>query len=107
MKFNSAKEMLDCIQKGCDLYNPNLELYVFVYNDSGSIAYYDISKNDATELVQKVKESEEYWGSLLGPGGRIVDAPTSEFYIKGKETNLQWCKKYYKEDGWVNTNDYS
>ena len=36
MTFGSAKEMLDTILQGTDLYSPSNALYVFVYNDEGT-----------------------------------------------------------------------
>lgn len=105
MKFNSAQEMLNYIQGGNDLYNPRLETYVFVYSDAGSIAYYSITNEHAKELAKLAKENDEYWGAFLGPGGRIIDDPSSDFYTDGKETNLDWCKDMYKEEGWINTEE--
>lgn len=101
MIFNSAQEMLDCIQKGTDLYNPKTETYVFVYSEAGSIAYYSIDNEEAKELQRKAEENDEYWGAFLGPGGWIVDDPSSDFYNEGDETNLDWCEERYKEDGWI------
>ena len=106
MTFNSAKEMLEYIQEGNDLYNQNIETYVFVYSDAGSIAYYSIDNDHAKELSQTAKEYNEYWGAFLGCGGYIVDDPDSDSYREGRETNLEWCEGCYMEEGWVNTNDY-
>ena len=47
IKFNSAEEMLAEIQSGTDLYSPELETYVFIYTDNGSICYYSIDKEEA------------------------------------------------------------
>ena len=50
MKFDTAQEMLDYIQDDneChDLYSEKAEIYVFLYNDAGSIATYDINKVEA------------------------------------------------------------
>lgn len=100
MKFNSAQEMLDVIKKGTDLYNPNTNTYVFVYSDAGSIAYYRIDNEEAKELERKAREADEYWGAFLGPGGWIVDDPSSDFF-EGNETNLEWCEACYKDEGWI------
>lgn len=105
MKFDSAKQMLDYIQEGNDLYNPRLEVYVFVYSDAGSIAYYNISVDEAKELERRSREADEYWGAFLGPGGWIVDDPSSDFYTEGRKTNLDWCEAAYKEDGWMDTRE--
>lgn len=96
MRFNSAEEMLSSIQDGNDYYNPKLELYVFAYNDVGSIACYNVDTALAKSLSQQAKEQEEYWGAFLGCGGHIIDDPSS----------LQWCDKCYMNDNWINTNDY-
>ena len=104
--FTSAKEMLDTIQNGTDLYNPNLQIYVFVYNIAGSIAYYNIDINEASELARQSEESDEYWGAFLGRGGYIIDDPSSEFYEPGDETNYQWWENVFKEKGWIDTNNF-
>ena len=106
MRFNSAEEMLSSIQDGNDYYNPKLELYVFAYNDVGSIAYYNVDTALAKFLSQQAKEQDEYWGAFLGCGGHIIDDPSSDFYRDGNETTLQWCEQCYMNDNWINTNDY-
>lgn len=101
MKFNSSKEMLDCIQEGKDFYNPTLELYVFKYNETGSLAYYNIDNEQAKELSRVAKEADEYWGSFLGAGGRIVDA-----YSKNSQTPIEWCDTVFQESNWIDTDLY-
>ena len=103
MTFNNGKEMLDYIQSGKDLYSPSEQLYIFLYGLYGSIAYYYISNEEAAEL----RQTNEYWGASLGPGGWVID--TEDWY---KENNLEclidpdiewpedFCNRYYMLDDW-------
>ena len=103
MKFNNGKEMLDYIQDGFDLYSPSEQLYIFLYNGYGSIAYYYISNEEAAEL----RQTHEYWGASLGPGGRIVD--TEDYYKEVEPECLNdpyieypedFCNRYYMLEDW-------
>lgn len=102
MKFNSGKEMLDYIQSGKDLYSPSEQLYIFEYNDCGSIAYYYISNEQAAEL----RKTNEYWGASLGPGGWIIDSKeyyeeNSDMYDEHDEYYPEdFCNEYYMLDDW-------
>lgn len=100
MTFVNGKAMLENILNGADLYNREKEIYVFRYNDAGSIAYYYIDNEEAEELAKLKEESEEeYWGAFLGVGGWIIDDPECESYEEGEETNLDWCNDNY-EGNW-------
>lgn len=106
MRFNNGKEMLEEIVDNCrDLYSPEKETYVFLYNDDDSIAYYSISKEHARQLAEEVKGTDEYWCGNLGPGGYIIDGPSYEYYKEGDETPLEWCERMYDGE-WIDTNDY-
>lgn len=112
MKFDTAQEMLDYIQDDneChDLYSEKAEIYVFLYNDAGSIATYDINKIEAKELAKKVKYDkygEEYWGAFLGPGGKIWDDVSHECYQEGNVSNLEMCEELIEYDDWILTDNY-
>lgn len=112
MKFNTAQEMLDYIQDDneChDLYSEKAEIYVFLYNNAGSIATYDIDKVEAKKLAKKVKYDkygEEYWGAFLGPGGKIWDDVSHECYQEGSVSNLEMCEELIEYDDWVLTDSY-
>lgn len=107
MKFNSAKEILKFINDNHDLYSPKAEIYVFRYNEAGSIATYHISPEKATELSNKVRNSnDEYWGAFLGTGGSIWDDTSCEHYKEGITTNLEHCEELMKYDDWVITRNY-
>lgn len=101
MTFNNGKEMLDYIQSDKDLYSPSEQLYIFLYNGYGSIAYYYISNEEAEEL----RQTNDYWGASLGPGGWIVD--TKEYYEDNNFCNdpyveypEDFCNRYYMLDDW-------
>ena len=89
MKFNSGNEMLDYLYTGADLYSPSTQLYIFEYNLWGSIAYYYISNEHAEEL----RQTNEYWGASLGPGGLIIDS--KEYYEENPDMEDDG---YYPED---------
>lgn len=93
MKFKNAKEMLDLIQSGTDLYNVRTGDYVFLYSDKGAIAVYNFDIECAKDL--SLHSAGEYWGALLGVGGYI--------YENGEE--LEWYEEHYNETGWEPTAD--
>ena len=93
MKFKNAKEMLDLIQSGTDLYNVKTGDYVFLYSNECAIAAYNFDIEYAKELSSH--SAGEYWGALLGFGGSI--------YEDGSE--LKWCEEHYNETGWEITSD--
>lgn len=104
-RFNSGKEMLTKLWGGVDLYSPSANLYVFAYNDSGSIAYYSVDEEEAKQLQElSKKHNGEYWGAFLGPGGWIIDDPSYEEFHEGDETNLDFCNNVYRSD-WIDTSD--
>lgn len=105
MRFKSGKEMLDVILSGTDLYSPEKETYVFLYNDAGSIAHYSIDKEKADELADKAKKYDDYWAGFLGVGGSIADDPSYEDFEEGDYSNLDWCNDMYDGE-WIDTNDY-
>jgi len=105
MKFNSGAEMLKVILDGTDLYNPEKETYVFVYNDAGSIAYYSIDEITADRLADEAEEYGDYWSGFLGIGGYIADDPSYDFFKEGDYSNLDWCNDNYSGE-WIDTKDY-
>lgn len=103
MKFESSKDMYEKVIKH-DLYNKELELYVFLYNDYGALCYYNISNEEAEELRQKSKENNgEYWSAFLGLGGYILDDMnyypdlSDDLYLA---PSYEFCEEYYNHDGW-------
>lgn len=87
IKFTSPEQMLETLYNESDLYCPEIETYIFTYNDHGSIAYYTgITSEMAEELERKSLEGGEYWGAYLGAGGYIID---SKAYLEdhGEEAN--------------------
>lgn len=105
-KFNSGKEMLDFLQAGKDLYNPETGAYVFVYNEDKAIAYYSVSKEDAKKYAKIEADTGEYWGSNLGVGGYIYEDQLSENYDKSKMSSRDFCDEHFNEGVWVKTTDY-
>lgn len=107
MKFNSAQQMLDYINSNHDLYSPKAEIYVFNYNEAGSIATYRITEDEAKVLSEKIKNGdEEYWAALLGVGGSIWDDPSHECYKEGQTSNLGRCEELLEFEDWILTEHY-
>lgn len=94
MEFKTPKEMYDVLfSKGQDLYNPNLQVYVWGYTDSNgtegeSIAVHsNLSPQKAEELSQM--SNGEYWGAYLTGGDPIY-------------TNvMEQLEDLYQAPGWV------
>lgn len=72
MKFNSAEEIYNEIEGGSDLYFEDSGVYMFLYAERGSIAYYYINKDYLIELAKEAGPNN-YIGGVLGPGGSIID----------------------------------
>ena len=107
MRFNSPEQMLDAILNGeKDLYNVKTGDYVFHYSESGSIAVYNLTSEEAEELDKKAIENGEYWGAFLGGGGEIWDDPERAAENE-QDCNLDYCKKVYALDGWVDVSVYA
>lgn len=107
MKFATAEQMLKFINDGNDLYSPKAEIYVFGYNEAGSIATYDIDEEEAIKLSNKAKGgNEEYWSAFLGVGGEIWDDPSHECYKEGQVSNLDRCSQLLEHEDWVLTKHY-
>ena len=95
MTFSSGREMLDGLTDLYDLYSRDKEIYVFGYNDSGSIAYYYIDNDEMDKLLAEANKYETCVSGLLGPGGHIVDDPSYEYFREGDYSNLDWCNANY------------
>lgn len=102
--YKTGAEMLAELNNH-DLYCEEKGIYVFLYNDAGSIAYYNLSPTEARAIQAQAKESDEYWGAFLGPGGYIIDDPTYENFTQGSQTNLEWCEEH-KDLHWVPCEEY-
>lgn len=96
MTFHSGQEMLDYLKSGKDLYNPTEELFVFLYNEAGSIAVYHIDRDEALRLSGlSMEHNGEYWGAFLGVGGKIYDDPSHELYTEKQQSNLDFCNSAF------------
>lgn len=105
MIFKDSSAMLDTLKDGYDLYSPSLGKYLFVYNDAGSICYYDISVNEMYELITNALKINDYVGALLGPGGFICDDISYE-YPPAVYSNQDLCEELYQAQDWVIVNTY-
>ena len=80
--FWSAFDLQYCgdeIENG-DLYNPVLEIYLWEYNNSGAIAYANLTQNEAISIAKEMAEDNEYWGANLGGKSYIVEAEDANKY---------------------------
>lgn len=103
MKFYSGAEMYNYLINNGDLYNPNLEIYVFLYNDAEALCIYRITPEEAEKLDRESRETGEYWSAFLGAGGQILDIPETG----GILPSIEFCEKNHKADGWVDTKAYN
>lgn len=107
VEFKSGDEMLDALKSGSDFYNINTGDYVFGYNDSGSIAVYNLDLDEALGLQNSpYRDCGAYWGGLLGVGGYIYDDVSYESRNEYAPTNKDFCDDNYASDGWIEL-DYS
>ncbi len=93
------------VVRNTDLYDPVNGIYLFCYNDVGSICEYDVDREEALELAALADSASEYWGSLLGPGGHIYDDPSYEYYEDCQVSNHDYCDEYYKAD-WYSCDEW-
>ncbi len=93
--FKSAKDMLDILKAGIDLYNG--KQYVYSYNDNNSIAVYDLAPDEAKRVSERAMRDKEYWSAMLGPGGKIYDDPSYQGYDPRLLSNLDYCEAHYTE----------
>lgn len=103
LSFADGQALFEYVNDGQDLYSPSAGIYIFGYNDRGAVATYDISHDEAEELIQKANESDEYWGAFLGIGGTIYDA-FDEDNSPSSTTNLDKCAELAEIKDWVPTN---
>ena len=107
--FSSAEEMLSAIQDDEDFYNVTTGVYVFNYNEVGSVCYYTLSMKEAETLQTNsllVNNHgdlyvEEYWGGQLGWGGLIYDDISYKGRNPNHRTNLDFCKDCFATPGWI------
>ncbi len=91
--FKDPDEMLKRIEDGEDFYNETTGIYVFRYNEKGSIAYYRLTNEQARNIANEAfRIGETMWSAVLGSGGYIIDNPIT---ITG------FCKDTYKDKGWL------
>ena len=104
MKFKSAQEMLSFVQNGNDLWSPSKCVYMFIYNDLGSICAYD---NIDIECAKELAQEDEYWGAYLGMSGSAIY--DSSDYLKeypemesaDKITAMDFCQSMYDVTDWL------
>lgn len=100
MRFKSPQEMYDFVADGDDIYSPSAEMYIFLYNDTGSLCAYRMSLEEAKSLQSRCVNEDDCWSDFLGPGGLIYDTLDYEekpVYDKAIE---DLCAPLYKEQ-WV------
>lgn len=104
-KFDSGEEMLAEIRRGTDLYAPAEGMYVFEYNEAGAVCCYSIDNEEAIELENKARDTDDYWGAFLGWGGGIYDDPSDEYNPPEPGfSNIDFCNDTYQCE-WIRTCD--
>lgn len=95
--FDSAKEMLDFINEGHDLYCENDETFVAIYNNYDSIVVYYLDEFQVRKCEKYREETGDCWLGCLGPGGAIYDDPSYPYFDKDLISNLDFCEQNYKK----------
>lgn len=95
--FENAKEMLNFISNGHDLYYEEDGTFVTNYNCYNSIVVYDLDGFQVRECEKYHEETGGYWLECLGDDGLIYN-DASYPYLKGDEIiNLDFCELNYKK----------
>lgn len=105
LTFASAQAMYDFItdeSHNGDLYNSELQKYVFLYNATGSICVYSgIDREDAKELAKKSAAADDYWAAFLGHhGSAIYDTPDYDYNPPVVNEAVEWCAEYFTHPAW-------
>ena len=95
--FDSAKEMLDFINNGHDLYCGVNNTFVTNYNYYNSIVVYRLDEFQVRECEKYREETGGYWFECLSSGGTIYDDPSYPYFEKDQITNLDFCEQNYKK----------
>lgn len=95
--FDNAKEMLDFINDGHDLYCEKDCTFVAIYNNYDGIVTYFLTAEDAMECEKYREETGDCWLGCLGPGGDIYDDPSYPYFDKNLMSNLDFCEQNYKK----------
>lgn len=95
MKFNTGKEMYEYLKNGHDLYNAEIEIYVFPYNEDGSLYAYKLTIEQAAKLCKKARENHKKWSNFLGADGEMYD-PYDAIIL---------CEGTYQKGNWIDTED--
>ena len=95
--FDNAKEMLNFINDGHDLYYEEDGTFVTNFNYYNSIVVYDLDGFQVRECEKYREETGGYWLECLGPDGDIYDDPSYPYFDKDLTTNLDFCEQNYKK----------
>lgn len=110
MKFKTWQDMYECLKKGQDLYNPQIQEYVFLYNEDGALCQYTIGTEEAMELSNiSIENRLESWSTLLGIGGYILDNDNCDRinqYDDYIAPTYEYCRQFYNIDGWCDIAQY-
>ena len=70
-----TKEEMKAYLKRGELYSPEAGMYIYADNEGlDNLVVYYLSMDEAKELSLASCDGE-YWGAILGPGGRVYDDP--------------------------------
>ena len=99
--FDNAKEMLDFINDGHDLYCEEDGTFVTNYNCYNSIVVYDLEEFRVRKCEKYREETGGYWLECLNDDGVddgvIYDDPSYPYFEKDQISNIDFCKQNYKD----------
>lgn len=99
MTFDSAKEMLDTIFRGIDLYSPSGELYVFGYNDNDEMTAICVYRKVKRDSVNEYLGDNEYFEFLEAYLEWINSTIFCDDFCD--DECLEWCEDKYKINDWM------
>lgn len=94
--FDNAKEMLNFINDGHDLYREENGEFVTNFNYYNSIVVYNLDESQVRECEKYREETGGYWVECLGTDNTIYDDLSYPYFEKGQITNLDFCEQNYK-----------
>lgn len=110
MKFTSWNEMYSYLKDKDDLYNPDLQKYVYHCNEDGALCVCDnVKPQYALKVAEIARQEKTDWATVLPTNGLILDNPGCDSVFE-KESYLEFsydfCKEYYDNKNWIDTSSY-
>lgn len=103
--FYSGEEFYHALLSGDELYCPELEALVFLYDNSGAIAHCNVSEDEAAALAKDSTRFHKPWSELTENPITIYEDKKSDCYNERDVSNDEFCEEYFLFD-WYSTDGY-